>query len=265
MVIHEGDHMVGCNVKRANATSSWMDSYFSDHWFGIAQNYSRRCLTFESDKLSALSGLASYFAERHGQEYHAGIFSGSISEGLLWAPWTPGRLSRPTQYVAPSWSWLSPNGPIKLRAPTRIGSGTDDWDADSPPPLKSTLQNIRFELLPEMEENPYGRLKSGKMKLTGWLKAARLRHVGERRDGISRELEANGKIMTTFSLDFADSALEEGPTTEVKCLRVLQEDDNVLVLRRVEEPGHYERIGIATIDLAWFLEGGFRQESISII
>lgn len=63
--------------------------------------------------LPALSGIAAHFSTRHKQDYYAGIFSGSILEGLLWKPAYAGCLSRPDNYVAPSWSWASLRGPIK--------------------------------------------------------------------------------------------------------------------------------------------------------
>jgi len=79
--------------------------------------YSERSLTFEGDRLPALSGIAHFLADRHGQEYYAGIFSGSIAKGLLWAPWK--ELARPTKanYTAPSWSWLAGIGRIKMKTP----------------------------------------------------------------------------------------------------------------------------------------------------
>lgn len=254
------------------------DFAFSDHWLAIAEDYSQQNLTFESDKLPALSGLASYFAERHGQEYYAGIFSGSIPEGLLWAPFAPGCLSRPTKYIAPSWSWLSSNGRIKMIAPSNAldtgdafgttlgGSKSDNRRLLS----KSALQNARFKLLPEMEQNPYSRLKGGKIEFTGWLKSARMtRHSKEEGDDIWMKLEADSKLMSIFYLDFADSTPEQSSPQEVECLHVLQNVhnvwDNVLILRRVEESRYYERIGITNIDPAWFDSGCFREEFISII
>jgi hypothetical protein len=78
-------------------------------------------------------------------------------------------------------------------------------------------------------------------------------------------LEAVGKSMTTFAFDFAHSAQKQLSTQEVECLRILQDDDNIFIFRRVKELGHHERIGIAGIDPEWFHGGGFRKEFISII
>jgi hypothetical protein len=52
----------------------------------------------------------------------------------------------------------------------------------------------------------------------------------------------------------------------VKCLWVLKECYDVLSLRAVDgERDRYKRIGMASIDPAWFQFGGFVREKISII
>ncbi len=120
--------------------------------------YSERSLTFEEDKLPALSGLAHYLADRHGQEYYAGIFSGSIAEGLLWAPRK--ELARPAKvnYAAPSWSCLAGNGRIKMKAPPKSNElGDEDVMAGSRSMLGSVISNLEPE-----GRHPYGRLKGGR-------------------------------------------------------------------------------------------------------
>lgn len=242
-------------------SKGWEDFYFSDHWLGTAETFSYLHLTYESDKLPALSGLASYLGQRHGQEYYAGIFSGSIAEGLLWAPYTPGGLARPKGYVAPSWSWTSLKGRIKMRAPSKpdgVGDCLDDG-----PALKSMLEDVKFHLTPEGHD-PYGRLRDGNMKLTGWLKSAQICRK-EIDDGLLMTLHAGGKRMAAFYLDLVDLAPAVGEKQDVKCLYMLHDDENVLVLRAIRDGRQYERIGIATVDPEWFVSGGGRKESITII
>jgi hypothetical protein len=104
MQVLEVNRDIKSDSQRIQGTKSWEDTFFVDHWLGIAEDFSAKDLTFESDKLPALSGLASYYCQRHDQEYFAGLFSGSIAEGLLWRPYSPGSLSRPMEYTAPTWS-----------------------------------------------------------------------------------------------------------------------------------------------------------------
>lgn len=78
-------------------------------WHQLVKRYSSLNLTFISDRLPAISGLAHQFRERNGRpgtQYLAGIWSHSLIEDLQWIVISsdPPKLG---QYVAPSWSWIS--------------------------------------------------------------------------------------------------------------------------------------------------------------
>lgn len=92
-------------------------------WYGLLEDYSSRFLTYETDKLPALSGVAAKFSTRfQGDEYHAGLFRQHLPAALLWhskeligsfkpSPRTLAvqkhsafRPRRPMGYRAPSWS-----------------------------------------------------------------------------------------------------------------------------------------------------------------
>ncbi|KAI1302721.1 HET-domain-containing protein [Xylaria venustula] len=81
-----------------------------DFWIQIIQNYTSRQLSFSTDVLPALSGLASEFHRATGDIYLAGLWRFNIIEGLSW---DRSRLeTKPiTQMlvhdIAPSWSWAS--------------------------------------------------------------------------------------------------------------------------------------------------------------
>ena len=145
-----------------------------------------------------------------------------------------------------------------MRAPSKpdgVGDGLDDG-----PTLKSALEDVSFQLLPE-GQNAYGRLRGGKIKLTGWLKNAQM----HQKEGALMQLDADGRSMASFYLDVADSTHEKSPMQEVECLYVLQEDKNVLVLKRIEGSTEYERIGLASVDPEWFHSGAAERKSITII
>ena len=266
MVIREINRKVRCDV-----AGTQKDEGFIDHWLGLAERYSERNLTYESDKLPALSGLATYFSELHKQKYYAGIFSGAVAETLLWKPTTPGGLEKPERYVAPSWSWVRPNGWIKMVAPQQPGKSRDQRAVSQ---LESVLEDVRFELRSEVAEAPYGRIKEGGLvKVRGLVKDVWMERVesDDSHRTVKMRLSVDGKFMCTFYLDFFDE-LDRGSVGSkvvkwnVKCLWVLKECEYVLILRAVGgERGQYERIGIASIDPAWFDFGGFRREHISII
>jgi hypothetical protein len=76
----------------------------------VISNYSKRELTYESDKLPALSGAAQFFHEKLQDEYLAGLWKGNLLSGLRWETDSPTtKLQYPATYVAPSWSWASTN------------------------------------------------------------------------------------------------------------------------------------------------------------
>lgn len=86
------------------------------HWMRLIINCSNRSATLVSDKLTALAGLASYFSPVLGPEYFAGIWGELFLQQLCWhSPSDTIFLSSPLQYRAPSWSWVSLDGPLNLR------------------------------------------------------------------------------------------------------------------------------------------------------
>ena len=90
-------------------------------WHAVVREYSRRILTDPTDKLPALSGMAAALHQRTGDKYLAGLWERSILHDLLWMNRASSRgtgdqvePSRPPHYRAPSWSWASVDGDIRL-------------------------------------------------------------------------------------------------------------------------------------------------------
>ena len=105
-------------------------------WYRMVEQYSSRALTFERDRLPALSALAVYVSSATKASYIAGIWwtSEDIVIGLLWAKsgGTKGTMANwfdrmsSTGYhvigkspqlksgIAPSWSWASYPAPIQF-------------------------------------------------------------------------------------------------------------------------------------------------------
>ena len=94
-------------------------------WIGIVREYTLRNITNPSDKLPALSGLAAYFSERLQDRYLAGLWERTLRENLCWfcdkasnsqafgigQQW----LRRPTDWRAPSWSFLAVDGCLDFK------------------------------------------------------------------------------------------------------------------------------------------------------
>lgn len=77
-------------------------------WFNFLEDYSLRSLSYSSDKLPAIAGVAEIFGEKAilGQ-YLAGLWTHDIGRHLAWE----GPFIRTSGYRAPSWSWAAYDGP----------------------------------------------------------------------------------------------------------------------------------------------------------
>ena len=85
-------------------------------WVKIVETYSTRTATFPSDTLPAISALAEYFSHVLGGEYLAGLWGLYLPQCLMWYAhrsndYDLSQFKKRNQYIAPSWSWASLNGP----------------------------------------------------------------------------------------------------------------------------------------------------------
>ena len=88
-----------------------------DLWSGIVEAYSRSKLTYESDKLVALAGLAMEVAQIFQRDaYLAGLWRSGLPYSLMWTADgdVDDSIVRPRKYRAPSWSWASLDGNIRF-------------------------------------------------------------------------------------------------------------------------------------------------------
>ncbi len=86
-------------------------------WDEACQHYSRRKLTYQTDKLPALSGIARHFGSQcHADTYVAGVWLSQLPRALLWnvpRRERPKARPPPSESGAPSWSWMSCAAPIE--------------------------------------------------------------------------------------------------------------------------------------------------------
>lgn len=85
-------------------------------WYGFVSGYSLKDLSVGSDRLPALSGVATLVSTRCQQKYIAGIWESSVAEGLTWMAISTSGIHNDdpikSERVLPSWSWASNNGLI---------------------------------------------------------------------------------------------------------------------------------------------------------
>lgn len=120
----------------------------------VVENYTLRQLTYEKDKLVAISALArATYLNRH-IDYVAGLWRDCIVPGLLWVRLGPGCKSK--TYSCPTWSWASQGSPVAYCF--AIPSESDPVPSESYP----RVQNVSWDTKPE---NPFGDVLSAHIDL----------------------------------------------------------------------------------------------------
>ena len=100
-----GYHKEGCFLPE--------DRFLID-WGDIVQEYTERSMTFQTDKLIAIKGIANAAAPIVSRDYFAGLWIDShrsITMGLLWSSGRK-KIGHQRLDIAPSWSWASTPGEV---------------------------------------------------------------------------------------------------------------------------------------------------------
>jgi hypothetical protein len=105
------------NIEQLSICKSWEESVVE---------YTSRNLTFEDDRLMALSGYArskqkGFISQGVQNRYVAGLWEKDLVNHLLWISKVKPPSPRPTTYRAPTWSWASINGPVEFVTEERKG------------------------------------------------------------------------------------------------------------------------------------------------
>ncbi|KAH7074279.1 heterokaryon incompatibility protein-domain-containing protein [Paraphoma chrysanthemicola] len=139
-------------------------------WTRLVEEFSKRKLTKDFDKLPALSGLANLIAANTGDTYLAGLWKSTLMTELSWSvkAFEPhhscddpkhdasmpaahkSTVKYPSQYRAPSWSWASIDAEIDY-----IGSNSDG----------ERLASLIDVSVKALGKDPFGRLASGRLVL----------------------------------------------------------------------------------------------------
>ncbi|KAF1990464.1 hypothetical protein K402DRAFT_229588 [Aulographum hederae CBS 113979] len=119
-------------------------------------------MTFEKDKLPAISGVAKMMHQLTGLTYRAGLWEEDVVRGLLWASHDLSS-KKPVAYRASSWSWpsldfRSSRGFYQLQSSGELG----------PAPLRKGIERFIVEgWHVEAEGDPYGEVTSAFLDLRG--------------------------------------------------------------------------------------------------
>lgn len=145
--------------KRLHTVVGETDASRRSVWQNIVKDYSRLNLTFASDRLIAIAGMAAELGSiwDGGVQYHAGLWSFHLRSSLLWYSMKPSIPAK--DFIAPSWSWASVSKPIQW------------FDADDCDALAEVL-HVGVDLT--SQGHPFGPVTKGTIRLNGPLCQARL-------------------------------------------------------------------------------------------
>jgi hypothetical protein len=122
-------------------------------WYKMIEGFAGRELTYDTDKLPAISGLANKIQQVTGDVYMAGLWKKDIAAGLCWGARFNEDVIRPLTYIAPSWSWASTKGNITYQF---VGKEVE---------YKYEIDLVSFELATE-PLNPLGQVFSGSITVS---------------------------------------------------------------------------------------------------
>jgi hypothetical protein len=156
-------HLIPRNLGRTQVFNNDILSY----WYGnVVDAYMLRKLTYPSDKLVAIAGIAKeiqpYVTD---SEYKAGLWMNDMHRGLLWSPIryrsTQGAI-RYAEYIAPSWSWASINFDESIGEDDERFVYRDLLQWNIIPLAKILDVSVGNE-----NNDPFGQVKSGSLTIRG--------------------------------------------------------------------------------------------------
>lgn len=116
-------------------------------WHRLVGAYSRRALTWPSDKLPAISAVATELSRITKSDYLAGLWRSNLSRDLLWTT-HQAATHRPETWRAPTWSWASVSDAVLYT---------------KQPPENATLlaKILKVETVPSTSLGEFGEVKQG--------------------------------------------------------------------------------------------------------
>ncbi|KAJ1325309.1 HET domain-containing protein [Microdochium nivale] len=214
-------------------------------WMRVAERYSQARLSYDSDRVIALAGIAEQaLVTGRGGKYLAGHWERDLAHQLCWEVRDTHR--RPAAYLAPTWSWLSVFG--------RLGfSNRMDYQCWAST-IDARITQVECTLVDDTHET--GPVKGGFLKVDGKVIEfdTRMTDPGSATTPQTFSL-THGESETTLSYGIeVDYIMTEASASQLKKLLFLYWGEmwpyrkTFLVLRdaeNVEEhAGKYERLGI---------------------
>lgn len=125
--------------------------YLMSGWCKFVTQYSRKQLTFEEDRLPAISGIAKQFAQATQYNWAAGLWLEQMPEILLWDTRSSVAASQQSRGRGPTWSWASLGRPCHF-SPSILQD----------PFVVSKVLGVKCKTV---DGNPFGTVSEGTLRL----------------------------------------------------------------------------------------------------
>ncbi|KAF4455289.1 HET-domain-containing [Fusarium albosuccineum] len=151
------------------------------NWGELVEAYTKMDLTFESDRLIAIQGLANLLQHQRTDAYFAGMWTADLPDSLLWKVsdnHCRANSNRERSYL-PSWTWANLKGPIRFQL--------------SGKPRRTHGQEYLSDAFEELSMRPSGAL---------YLKAPMAHLKSSVLDFVARSDRTRYRFKSFFKLDF---------------------------------------------------------------
>ncbi|KAK7523485.1 heterokaryon incompatibility protein-domain-containing protein [Phyllosticta citriasiana] len=204
-----------CDLRNPEPSSPLSDFFL---WNSIVRAFGRRKLSEETDRLPAMSGLASKFQARFRAQYVAGLWSHELIRGLAWQSLQGAKA--PSQYTGPSWSWAGFDG-----CAAGITSQNDNV---------AVARVVDWHVELKEDANPFGEVKDACLLLHG--PVVKLTQSKTKRTEDEIELESVGRTpypryCTKFSIEDEGSMVRLDYKTDLESRVWLDWEMHVVLLQ----------------------------------
>jgi hypothetical protein len=238
-------------------------------WRDVVSEYSTLSLTVLSDRLPALSGLASQMAaKRPGAKYLAGLWSDTIDFDLLWYSASLDGHSVPSgSCSAPTWSWVEKGSRVTF-PPISHGDSMKDWIHRPRGVVRQWFKIFDMDCTPSTAD-PTGQVRDAKLKVHALVFETVLHSITERDCRPETAFTRKQKYGPLFHfVEFRPDRQPNYPrngTVTVQCVRMALFEqlsrlgkpfknivEYVIVLERDEHANVYRRVGMLILDRATY-------------
>ena len=134
-------------------------------WYFVVMDFTSRRISYATDVLLAISGLAKEVQRHFPQQYISGLWLNDIHHDLLWRSPKKGAIIR-NVYVAPSWSWANIDFSASWKRNSLPNYPMFDFDLLG---CKSCIRiaEVLEVTIVNIKNDPFGQVESGNLRIRG--------------------------------------------------------------------------------------------------